>query len=193
MKRHAIILAAVCFVLGGCSQYTSKTGVVIASPKFQPMTETHAPIIPLVLSSGKETSLRKVSGPLCIVAFVKPPAGQPGFLDPRLVWLNNKLEVEVASVTQIAIPTKDCPLDENFCDICPKPPGLMIQLADPQLVAWNAFGDPADGSIFLIDNHWKIIMTGKISDLDPVLQKARQTAQELDDEQMELWRDQMDL
>lgn len=192
MKSLAIILVAICLAAGGCSQYTSKTGVVVASPKFQPMTETHAPIIPLVLSNGKEMSLRKASNSLCIVAFIKPPAGNPTFLDPRLISMNNKLEVENVSITQIAIPTKDCPLDDSFTAGCPKPPGLMIQLADPQIIAWNAFGDPDAGTLFLIDNKWKIVMTGNIADTDAMVKKAREIGQQLDDEQEQLWRDQMD-
>ena len=123
-----------------------------------------APDIMFESPKGHHVSLTANRAPVAVVAFVGSPADDPCWLEPRVMSLAARFEqlpITVVQISEIGVPAAQC-----------KPPRLMKILIDSGQVAWNAYGRPAPGTVYVLDRHNRVEAIGTLDDLEPVTYTA---------------------
>ncbi|MFB3892476.1 MAG: hypothetical protein ACE15C_10695 [Phycisphaerae bacterium] len=124
-----------------------------------------APDIMYESAKGRQVSLTRNRASVAIVAFVGTPEDDPCWLDPGVVRLAARFESMPITVVQIS--ETGMPASAQC-----KPPRMMKMLIDSGQVAWNAFGRPAPGSLFLLDRNNRVKAVGTLKDPEPFAYEA---------------------
>jgi hypothetical protein len=171
----------------GCGEPT-KAGMVVGNARAADVLPTpradstdFAADVPIRDPSGKVTTIRESVDLIYVVSFVDPEGINCCGIDHRLAELADRLHKNYVSVVQISEPTGVCPLDADSVRTCPVPPANLYRFFDPNLLAWEAYGRPEPGTLFLVDANRRIDMVGTLDDVDTLVDRANELAWEIND------------
>ena len=117
-----------------------------------------APMIPLVDTTGKQTSLTRMSKPIVIVAFTDSETQA----NAGLATLGKRFKHDWITVVQVT-PTAGKQSRSSH----------VLTLRDPDRIAWEAYKKPAPGTVFLVNDYGKIAVVGSLSNLGIIERKAK--------------------
>jgi hypothetical protein len=167
-KLLALVLAAALVAIAGCNP-SPRTGAV----GWQGMPiGSQGKDIPFTASDGTQTTFHKVRAPIAVVAFVQMPGDQCCWISPRLMQLTQRYQDLPISVAEISEPTAQCPHGPGCMELCRLSQTRLFAFCDPDKIAWNAYNNPAPGTVLLLDQRDKVVEVAKLSDLKVLADKA---------------------
>ncbi len=176
-----LISFAVMLILAGCASTEPRpiSGIVGFSEDYP--LGTRAPDIPFVSIDGKQTSFKRVSQSIAIVAFTSTPGEACCRLVPELVTLAHRFRNESITVAQISLPTTECSHGLGCAEYCNINDARLVSLCDADRMAWKAYLQPEPNTVFLIDDNYKIIAIESIINIESIAKKAQRLAYELEE------------
>jgi hypothetical protein len=170
MNRLIVLLSIGASLLGGCAA----SGVVMGVSGSR--VDAMAPDIRYVTPAGAKMSFHWARCPVALVAFTLPGDSAAFQLDPTMVRLADRLWDLPVTVAQVSLPREGATPGTGREAFDLHKSGMMC-LYDPDRIAWQAYGQPAPGELFLIDEHGRIVMTGSLTNPQAVLDEARRLGQ----------------
>lgn len=170
MNRLVALLSIGASLFAGCAASGVVTGVSGSR------VDALAPDIRYVTPGGAKTSFHWARCPIALVAFTLPGDSAAYQLDPTMVRLADQLWDLPVTVTQVSLPREGTATEMSPETFTLRKSGMMC-LYDPARIAWEAYGRPAPGDLLLIDEHGRIVMTGSLTNPQPVLDEARRLGQ----------------
>jgi len=164
-------------------------GVVVDTPQRSVRNDGIAPTIPLRLPDNSYSTVREVAGPYYVAAFVEVQADDPGRLDPRVDALAKRLSLSTSPVVQFSIPARPGALDNTAATIPPVPDDKLYRFQDPRWLAWQSFGSPSHGELFLVTRDGTIGAQATLDNPQPVVDAALHQNQLYE---QEAWREMME-
>jgi hypothetical protein len=166
MNRLIVVLSIATSLVAGCAV----SGVVTGTSGSR--VDSVTPDIRYV-SAGRTTSFNWARCPIALLAFTQPSGSVEYQLDPTMVQLADQLWDLPVTVAQLSLPA-DHGQDRAAFNLHKS--GMMC-LYDPDRIAWEAYGRPTPGEVFLIDEYGHIVMAGSLTNPQPVLDEARRLGQ----------------
>jgi hypothetical protein len=160
-------------VLAGCAPVS---GVITGTSGSR--VGSMPPDIQFVSADGWSSSFDWARCPIAIVAFTSPEGSACCRLDPQMANLADQLADLPVTVAQVSLPQGERPGSQECPEIRHVRKSGMIFLYDAERIAWNAYGQPNPGALFLIGQDGHILMTGSLEDAEPILQETRRLGQE---------------
>lgn len=184
MTIKLLLLCLVCLCAAGCASpvYLAE---VVRTDDITMQVQNIAPTIPLLLPSGTTTTLAQAAAPFYVVAFVDAPAGQFGYIDPRVAKIAKQFSIESVSTVQITTPAVGQHFPTDALQQCTVPKSNLILVLDPKRLAWQMFRMPTAGTLLLIDRFGYITQTGNLSDPKAFLFRTYQMAQQWQQKQFD--------
>ncbi len=158
-------------ILAGCGAEPT-AGVVGWQTHFG--AGSFAPDIPFTAADGQQTSLSKVRRPITVIGFTAPPGEACCWINPDLAHLSNRFEDLPVTIAQVSVPVGLCPHGKGCSEACRLYRSRLISLCDADRIAWNAYGQPEPGSVFLVDRDSKVVVVRKLGDLRDLADKAEE-------------------
>jgi hypothetical protein len=174
---NVLITAVMLIVITGCSDSAKQPVVGVVT------TETHivgktAPDFNFTSAEGKVTSFKEVNQPISIIAFTSSSGDVCCQLNRQLVELAKHFRGQPVSVSQVSLPTKNCPHGPGCTEQCNIKDINLIALCDEDLIAWQVYDQPKPDTVILIDYKSQIVAVESLDSLDAVAKKAAEMAQE---------------
>lgn len=177
--RIITILTLALLVFSGCQQTAPEpVAGVVGYAKDLPIG-TYSPRVAFTSAEGKQTTLRKASEPISIIAFVSSTGQVCCRIDPSLAEMAEKFKDELITVVQISLPTSDCSHGPGCVEVCNLFDRHLVLLCDQDKVAWRAYGQPKPNTVFLINEENEVVAVESIADLKEVEVKAKQLSDEI--------------
>ena len=164
----------------GCAQLPRGGVVVPGGPEVT--SSSRVPDITFVTNDGETTTLDKVRKPITIIGFVAPSGEACCALSPELVDLTTHYWHLPVTVVQVSQPTSACPHGPGCSEKCNLHEGSLVALCDSKRVAWKAFAQPKLNTVFLIDEHGRLLDQASIHNLKALDARAKQLATAVHDE-----------
>ena len=175
MNERVLVLLAVLAGLAGC---TPTSGVITdVSGTTDLQVGATVPDVEYESREGNHASFDAVRQPVTIVAFVAPEGERCCWLNPQIVNFADQFSSLPVTVAQFSLPTSRCPHGPGCVEVCNLREGRVISLCDADRLAWRAYGQPAPGSLILIGKDDKVLMTGSLSNPQPILTEAERLGQ----------------
>lgn len=174
MTARILTLLGVAIGLAGCAP---TSGVITLAVGRSPATVAD---IQYVSADGRETSFNQVRYSTTIVAFSSTEGANCCAIDPRVVQIADQVWELPVTVAQISIPNGKCPHGSGCVEACNLREGGLMSLCDADRLAWEVYGQPVSGKLFLINAQSEVLMTGDISDPKAVVEGARTVARSFD-------------
>jgi len=173
MKSYFAVaaLVAVSAVVAGCTA-GQRSGVVEGAAA--PAIQGDAPDITFETAGGGEASFQRVRRPVALLAFTESPGAQCCWIEPRLLRNADALSDVPVTVAQVSLPTSHCEHGSGCSEACRLQDYRLLTLCDADRKAWNAYGRPAPGTVLLIDAENRIVADGRLTRMDPLVDKARE-------------------
>lgn len=168
----SLIAVASLVGLAGCAP---TSGVITGTSG--PQVGSLAPDVQYVSAEGKHGDFNKARYPVAVIAFSAPEGANCCWLDPKVVNVAGQLWDLPVTVAQFSLPKGKCPHGQGCMEACNLRKGGLMSLCDAQRLAWNAYGQPAPGSLILIGPDNKILVTGSLDNPKAVLDEARNLGQ----------------
>ena len=160
------------FALTACDD-REKVGVIGYRQGMKGVNST-APEIPYVDGAGRVRKLSDVRQDIAVVIFTTIPQDKPcNWVDPRIRQAAEGFWDDPISVVQITIPDSHCKRGPGVVEGTPKIDGY-IGLSDENKLAWNAFGKPKDGTVYLLDDNNTIVAIATLDDMKDLLDEAEE-------------------
>jgi hypothetical protein len=166
-----ILLSLVTLAIG-CAP---KTGVVTETSG--PLRGDKAPDIDYVSAEGKSATMNGARNAIAIIAFVDSPGATCCWLHPDVVKISDEMWDLPVSVIQVLRPTEPCPHGKSCIEGCNLREAGLIGLCDATMDASDAYGQPKDGTLFLIDRDNTILRTGSLDMPAAVVEQAKRLGQ----------------
>ena len=173
---------AVMLVLAGCAP-GPRSGIIEwqkALPEGSVATD-----IPFTSMDGRQTTFRKISQPIAILAFTSTPGETCCRLLPELVTLADRFKYAPITVAQISLPRTKCSHGPGCTEVCNINDARLVALCDADRIAWKAYGRPKPGTLILIKNG-KIAANGNIRDLKSIADKAQKMGAKIEEERSDI-------
>lgn len=187
MRVHAIlgVLALGAVLIAGCSStYIAGTpreldtmqGTITsaAGPTYVagPLTANAvAPDLTFKAASGKENRLYASLQQISVIAFVAPTSDCDK-IDRRLADNTSMFWHLPVLLTQISEPTSTCAQGAG-CRVVSGPGQRdVLALCDSARLAWNAYGRPDPGTVYLVDENNTILEVGTLDNMSSLLYRA---------------------
>jgi hypothetical protein len=176
IETTTLMLLAVTVVLAGCNSTAHRpiAGVVDFSKDYP--VGTRAPDIPFISTDGKQTSFKKVSQSIAIVAFTSTPGEACCKLVPELVALAHRFRNEPITVAQISLPTTKCSHGPGCAEHCNINDARLVSLCDADRMAWKAYGQLKPNTVVLVGENNRIAAIEDLENLDSIANKAQRMA-----------------
>ncbi|MCP4379038.1 MAG: hypothetical protein GY794_23050 [bacterium] len=154
MRRSMwLVILGGLLVAGGCED--NRTGVVIETQKrrgffnsgFESQVSIRRP-------DGSTTKIGHVGNPFYVITFVEVPAGNIGYVDPRLEQFAKQFELDSVVVIQMSLPEKKKTFSQEELDEANFYPIRLTNLSrffDPDRRAWKVFGEPDCKTLMVVD------------------------------------------
>jgi len=129
---------------------------------------------------GSTTMLGHVGNPFFVVTFIKPPADNPGYVDPRVERLAKRFELDSVAVIQISMPEEKKTFNEEAIAAANVQPIYLKNLSrflDPERRAWKVYGEPDCEMVMVVDRRGlfgNMHKRGSLDDLDKVIRRVQQ-------------------
>ena len=136
-----------------------------------------APDIPFTTTKGTQTSLRKVSRDIEIVAFTEHGKEVCGELKPPVLALLRQLDHFSITVVQVTVPTEKCPHSQD-CTPVAASGSYFVALCDDDRAAWKAYGEPPLNTAFLIGETHRVESVASLDNLSSFSWDAERLGQE---------------
>jgi hypothetical protein len=153
----------------GCDPDTNQSGVVTSKSNMKP--GARMPQVRYMKENGDWTSLNQERQPVAIIAFVDTPSGQNPQPDGQLEDLAGQYVALPVSVVQVSAPADRQPSSQGCKELITSRSN-MILLCDSQLRTWEAFQQPEDGTIFLVDENSEVVDVATIGSHRQLAERA---------------------
>lgn len=178
MRLAAVLFPITLLIMAGCA---SVSGVVTGTTGSRAGAKT--PDIQYTTAEGHSASFNWARCPVALVAFTATEGPAGAGVDPHVADLADRLGDLPVTVAQLSLPPEGRSLGLSP-EALPRKSGMMF-LYDADRLAWNAYGHPAPGDMFLIGNDGDIVMAGSLNDPEPILLEARRLG-EVEQQQREI-------
>lgn len=160
--------------LGACDD--QKNAGVIGYRQGAAGIESIAPEIPYIDNAGRVRKLSDVRQDIAVVIFTTIPQDKPcNWVDPRIRDAAQRFWDDPVSVVQITIPDAHCTRGPGATPGTPKIDGY-IGLSDENKLAWNAYGRPKSGTVYLLDENNAIVSIATVDNMGALLDEAKNLA-----------------
>lgn len=139
--------------------------------------------IPFTSMDGKQTTFKKISQPIAILAFTSTTGATCCRLMPQLVTLADRFKDSPITVAQISLPSSKCSHGPGCTEVCNVNDARLVSLCDVDRIAWKAYGRPKPGTLILIGENGKIAATGSMKNLKSIANEARKMGVKIIEEQ----------
>ena len=177
-KVSILMFAGTTIFLIGCATKAPTSGVVGWDRQF---TEgALAPDIPFTSLNGEQTTFKRISQPIAVLAFTRPTGETCCWLRPGLVNLANDFKNLPITVAQISVPTSKCLHGPSCVESCNLNDAHLVSLCDAKRTAWKAYGEPTTDTVFLVDEYGKIADIENLENLNEIGAKAQKMSAALE-------------
>ena len=137
------------------------------------------PELPLITTCGKESTLRKISDPVRIIAFLESDRPDCNMVNAKLTELANYFKkYEFVSVVQVTVPMGKCNEIADYC-VCTHTCSRLLLLCDQNGIATRAYKYPRPNTVYLINEQNKIVGIGTLDCLGRLRKKAQRMSDEI--------------
>ena len=175
-----MVLVVLGGLLAGIGCEDNRMGVVIETRRRQGFLHSgFESQVTIRRPDGSTTMLGHVGNPFYVIAFIEPPADNPGYVDPRIERLAKRFELDSVAVIQISLPEeKQIFSDEAITEANLQPIYLanLSRFLDPQRGAWEIFGEPDCETVLVVDRRGlfgTMHKRGSLDDLEGVIRRVQ--------------------
>lgn len=168
MRLAVVLFPITVLMIAGCAPVAGVVTGAVGS-----RVGSKAPDIQYVTVEGRPSSFNWARCPIALVAFTssESPAGYT--VNPSVADLADRLWDLPVTVAQLTLPPEDRSHGVDRAQIGRARKSGMMFLVDADRLAWNAYGQPAPGTLLLLRDDGTIVMTGSLGDPEAVLREAR--------------------
>ncbi len=173
MLAMGLALSAL-WLAGGCTEQAT-TGTVTGYTPAGPGVLAEGQAVPSFQfqnADGQGQSLRDIRQPVMLIGFVSGAGERCQRLEPTLVDLASRYNDRPVRVVQVAVPQGPCPHGQCCTQVCRMPRLPLIALCDGAGEAWQSFGEPEMGTVFLVNQQGLVARRGQIGNLDALVDEA---------------------
>ena len=180
LSRKLMALAVLGGLLAGIGCENNRMGVVVETRKRQGFLHSgFESQVTIRRPDGSTTKIGRVGNPFYVIAFIEPPADNPGYVDPRIERLAKRFELDSVAVIQMSLPEEKKTFSDEAIEAANNQPIYLQNLSrflDPQRRAWEIFGQPDSEAVLVVDRRGLFGSKhahGTLDDLDGVIRRVQ--------------------
>ena len=181
MMRKTIVLAVLAVMAAAVGCEDNRTGVVIETKKRRAFLHSgFESEVGIRRPDGSTTKLGHVGNPFYVISFVEVPAGDIGYIDPRIESLAKRFELDSVAVIQMSVPAEKETFGEAALAAAHGTPIYLTNLSrffDPQRQAWKMFREPDCEALLVVDRRGLFgskHVKGTLDEPEKIIRRVRQ-------------------